>query len=127
MRPHALGVKSTRPGSDRETRAQARLETHLTTRGRRPMNRVLWAILTSALPVAPVVTDHWPQFRGTQAGLAADNPSLPAIWAGQEPAIQQPVVVAVSPAQDQAPIGDRGRPVYAIRPGAAGDISREAD
>jgi outer membrane protein assembly factor BamB len=44
------------------------------------MNRVLWAIVTSALPVAPVVADHWPQFRGTQAGLAADNPSLPAIW-----------------------------------------------
>ena len=44
------------------------------------MNRVLWTIVVSALSVAPVVADHWPQFRGTQAGLAPDNPSLPASW-----------------------------------------------
>ena len=44
------------------------------------MNRVLWTIVVSALSVAPVVADHWPQFRGTQGGLAPDNPSLPASW-----------------------------------------------
>ena len=44
------------------------------------MNRVLWTIVVSALSVAPVVADHWPQFRGTQGGLASDNPSLPATW-----------------------------------------------
>ena len=44
------------------------------------MPRVLWTIVVSALSVAPVVADHWPQFRGTQGGLAPDNPSLPATW-----------------------------------------------
>jgi outer membrane protein assembly factor BamB len=44
------------------------------------MNRVVWAIALSAVSVWPVLADNWPQFRGTQGGLAPDHPSLPASW-----------------------------------------------
>src|SRR5262245_1167731 len=44
------------------------------------MNRAAWTIVVSSLAVVPVVAENWPQFRGTQAGLAPDHPTLPAAW-----------------------------------------------
>jgi outer membrane protein assembly factor BamB len=44
------------------------------------MNRVVWALALSAVSVWPVLAGNWPQFRGTQGGLAPDHPSLPASW-----------------------------------------------
>ena len=44
------------------------------------MNRVIWAIVLAAVAVVPALADNWPQFRGTQGGLAPDHPSLPASW-----------------------------------------------
>src|SRR5262245_58619225 len=43
-------------------------------------NRIAWAIALSCLPVVPLLAENWPQFRGTQGGLAADQPSLPVSW-----------------------------------------------
>jgi hypothetical protein len=39
-----------------------------------------WTVVVAIFAVVPVVAENWPQFRGTQAGLAADHPSLPATW-----------------------------------------------
>jgi hypothetical protein len=36
------------------------------------------------LSTVPVVAGNWPRFRGTQGGLAADHPSLPARWSQTE-------------------------------------------
>src|SRR5262245_21457105 len=47
---------------------------------RDPMNRAVVAIMVLIASVVPVVADNWPQFRGTQSGLAADDPTLPASW-----------------------------------------------
>jgi outer membrane protein assembly factor BamB len=44
------------------------------------MNRAALAIALSMLSVVPVVAENWPQFRGTQGGVAADDPSLPTVW-----------------------------------------------
>ena len=47
----------------------------------RAMNRD-WArlgVLALTLDVT-VSAQHWPQFRGEQAGVAADDPSLPDRW-----------------------------------------------
>ncbi len=43
-------------------------------------SRVVWTIVLSSLTVVPVVAENWPQFRGTQSGVAPDNPSLPVRW-----------------------------------------------
>jgi outer membrane protein assembly factor BamB len=42
--------------------------------------RAVSAIVLAGLSVVPVVAENWPQFRGTQGGLAPDHPSLPASW-----------------------------------------------
>jgi len=39
-----------------------------------------WTVAVAIFAVVPVVAENWPQFRGTQAGLATDHPSLPATW-----------------------------------------------
>jgi outer membrane protein assembly factor BamB len=39
-----------------------------------------WTVVVAIFGVVPVVAENWPQFRGTQAGLAPDHPSLPATW-----------------------------------------------
>ena len=44
------------------------------------MKRILWTIVLSTFSAMPVVAENWPQFRGMQAGLAPDHPSLPATW-----------------------------------------------
>ena len=46
--------------------------------------RVVCAIALATLSVAPVVAENWPQFRGTQGGLAPDHPSLPSTWSRTE-------------------------------------------
>jgi outer membrane protein assembly factor BamB len=48
------------------------------------MNRVLWTIVVSTLAVVPLAADNWPQFRGTQAGVAPDDASLPSTWSRTE-------------------------------------------
>ena len=46
------------------------------------MNRV--AIVTAGIALfalqALAAADQWPQFRGLQAGVAADDPTLPDTW-----------------------------------------------
>ena len=44
------------------------------------MNRFFWAIVVAGLSVAPVTARNWPQFRGTQGGVAPDARSLPVSW-----------------------------------------------
>ena len=44
------------------------------------MKGVAWTVVFASLAVVPVLADNWPQFRGMQAGLAPDHPSLPATW-----------------------------------------------
>jgi outer membrane protein assembly factor BamB len=44
------------------------------------MKRAIWIIVLSSLAGAPLAADNWPQFRGTQSGVAADDPSLPVSW-----------------------------------------------
>jgi outer membrane protein assembly factor BamB len=44
------------------------------------MKRVVWTIVLLTLAGGPLSAGNWPQFRGTQGGLAADHPSLPARW-----------------------------------------------
>ncbi|MBM3770794.1 MAG: serine/threonine protein kinase [Acidimicrobiia bacterium] len=48
------------------------------------MNRAAWAIVLSTLSVASLAAENWPQFRGTQGGVASDSPSLPATWSRTE-------------------------------------------
>lgn len=38
--------------------------------------------LVSLVPLA--ATEQWPRFRGTQAGVVADDPALPDIWSETE-------------------------------------------
>jgi hypothetical protein len=54
--------------------------------------------------------DNWPQFRGAQGGVAADDPALPTRWNSTKNIVWKIDVRAL-------------RPVYAVRPGASGDIS----
>jgi outer membrane protein assembly factor BamB len=44
------------------------------------MSRAVSALVLSGLAAVPVMAGNWPQFRGTQGGLAADDPSLPDTW-----------------------------------------------
>jgi outer membrane protein assembly factor BamB len=51
------------------------------------MKWAVWAIVLStimAVPVVPAAADNWPQWRGTQSGVAADDPSLPISWSKTE-------------------------------------------
>src|SRR6185436_17624468 len=48
------------------------------------MNRVLSTVVLVTVSVVPVGAENWPQFRGTQSGLAADDPSLPVRWSRTE-------------------------------------------
>src|SRR5712692_5202113 len=45
------------------------------------------AVLGASARIAPsaaVPDDNWPQFRGLQAGVAADDPALPDTWSATE-------------------------------------------
>jgi outer membrane protein assembly factor BamB len=42
--------------------------------------RVAWTIALASLAAVPITAENWPRFRGLQAGLAADHPSLPVTW-----------------------------------------------
>ena len=44
------------------------------------MKRVLLAIVIVAIASALPRAENWPQFRGVQAGVAADDPALPDTW-----------------------------------------------
>ena len=54
---------------------------------RRAFSRSLSTLLLLILTAVPTVTlraQHWPQFRGAQAGVAADDPRLPDSWTTTE-------------------------------------------
>ena len=44
------------------------------------MKRVLLAIVIVGVASALPRAENWPQFRGVQAGVAADDPALPDTW-----------------------------------------------
>jgi outer membrane protein assembly factor BamB len=49
------------------------------------MRRLVHAvILLLAFIVVPLAADNWPQFRGPQAGVVADDPALPETWSATE-------------------------------------------
>ena len=37
-------------------------------------------LTTLAVLAVPLQAQHWPQFRGTAAGIAPDDPALPETW-----------------------------------------------
>ncbi len=41
---------------------------------------VVLALLTALWCLAPLHAQHWPQFRGTSAGVVPDDPALPDVW-----------------------------------------------
>ena len=47
------------------------------------MSSTIFALILSVHVVAGP-GDNWPQFRGAQAGVAADDPALPATWNATE-------------------------------------------
>lgn len=49
--------------------------------------RALTALTTTLIlagRIAAVSADNWPQFRGSRAGVAADDPALPDTWSATE-------------------------------------------
>src|SRR5579863_2246420 len=48
------------------------------------MNRVRIILGLTCMSVAVYAADQWPQFRGPQAGVVADDPALPETWSTTE-------------------------------------------
>src|SRR5262245_37446171 len=51
---------------------------------RRPSTFAFTALLVAICVSAASASDHWPQFRGPNAGVAADDPALPDAWSTTE-------------------------------------------
>lgn len=50
----------------------------------RPLVLALLTTLACYSTLAQVHAQHWPQFRGTMAGVAPDDPALPEVWSDTE-------------------------------------------